>query len=160
MFFLMLKMQNYTIHFHNQAKEYHLRSERNLQHQRTQPRFPITAHEKVPLSVIHTFFLYSNVVLYRTQIANFIHVKPQFSSMYNTPPVFFPFFTKINCIYRLNMILLHFPKANYVKSRYTEQPLAYLFFSSKTSSLTMRAIRVPHGRTSLADKKTTQALET
>ena len=81
--------------------------------------------------------------------------------MYTPPVFFFSLFHENKLHLSTEHDIVAFSKStNYVKSRYTEQPLAYLFFSSKTSSLTMRAIRVPHGRTSLADKKTTQALET
>ena len=74
---------------------------------------------------------------------------------------FSPFFTKINCIYRLNMILLHFPKAQIMSSHAIRNNLWLIyFFQARRRHWPWGPLESPMGELLWQIKKPTQALET
>ena len=91
---------------------------------------PFLGAWKVPLcNTQYTFFLYNVVVPIQNTNSEFHSCQtPIFVNVHTTCIFFSPFFTKINCIYRLNMILLHFPKAQIMSSHAIRNNLWLIYF--------------------------------
>ena len=88
---------------------------------------PFLGAWKVPLC--NTFFLYNVVVPIQNTNSEFHSCQtPIFVNSTHHLYFFSPFFTKINCIYRLNMILLHFPKAQIMSSHAIRNNLWLIYF--------------------------------